>query len=89
MHELKKLNVPVILNTPVTKELVDSVKPDVVIAATGTTPVVPKKIPGYDKDIVVLGTDVLSGKAKHRAIMSLLSAAVMPVQKLQTTSRLT
>ena len=63
MHELKKLNVPVILNTPVTKELVDSVKPDVVIAATGTTPVVPKKIPGYDKDIVVLGTDVLSGKA--------------------------
>lgn len=63
MHELKKLNVPVILNTPVTKELVDSVKPDVVIAASGTTPVVPKKIPGYDKDIVVLGTDVLSGKA--------------------------
>lgn len=63
MHELKKLNVPVILNTPVTKELVESVKPDVVIAATGTTPVVPKKIPGYDKDIVVLGTDVLSGKA--------------------------
>lgn len=63
MHELKKLNVPVILNTDVTKELVDSVKPDVVIAATGTNPVVPKMIPGYDKDIVVLGTDVLSGKA--------------------------
>lgn len=63
MHELKKLNVPVILNTEVTKELVDSVKPDVVIAATGTNPVVPKMIPGYDKDIVVLGTDVLSGKA--------------------------
>ena len=63
MHELKKLNVPVILNTVVTKELVDSVKPDVIIAATGTTPVVPRKIPGWDKDIVVLGTDVLSGKA--------------------------
>lgn len=63
MHELKKLNVPVILNTEVTKELVDSVKPDIVIAATGTNPVVPKMIPGYDKDIVVLGTDVLSGKA--------------------------
>lgn len=55
--------VPVILNTVVTKELVDSVKPDVIIAATGTTPVVPRKIPGWDKDIVVLGTDVLSGKA--------------------------
>ena len=63
MHELKKLNVPVLLNTVVTKELVDSVKPDVIIAATGTTPVVPRKIPGWDKDIVVLGTDVLSGKA--------------------------
>lgn len=63
MHELKKLNVPVILNTEVTKEIVDALKPDVVIAATGTTPVIPKKIPGYDKSLVVLGTDVLSGKA--------------------------
>lgn len=63
MHELKKLNVPVTLDTTVTKELVDALKPDVVIAATGTNPIIPKRIPGYDKPIVVKGTDVLSGKA--------------------------
>lgn len=63
LNELKKLNVPVTLGTEVTKELVDALKPDVIIAATGTNPIVPKAIPGWDKSNVVLGTDVLSGKA--------------------------
>jgi hypothetical protein len=34
MHELKKLNVPVIMETAVTRELVDAVKPDVIRAFT-------------------------------------------------------
>ena len=51
---------PVILNTEVTKELVEQEQPDVIIAATGVTPIIPKKIPGVDKDLVVLGQDVLS-----------------------------
>ena len=59
-HTLKKLGVPVILNTEVTKELVEQEQPDVIIAATGVTPIIPKKIPGVDKDLVVLGQDVLS-----------------------------
>lgn len=63
MNELKKLNVPVILNTTVTKEMVLAEKPDVVIAATGVTPIVPKKIPGVDNANVVLGQDVLTGDA--------------------------
>ena len=58
-HTLKKLGVPVILNTEVTKELVEQEQPDVIIAATGVTPIIPKKIPGVDKDLVVLGQDVL------------------------------
>ena len=48
------------MNTEVTKELVEQEQPDVIIAATGVTPIIPKKIPGVDKDLVVLGQDVLS-----------------------------
>ena len=59
-HALKELGVPVILNTEVTKELVEQEQPDVIIAATGVTPIIPKKIPGVDKDLVVLEQDVLS-----------------------------
>lgn len=71
MNELKNLNVPVTLETVVTKELVDAMKPDVVIAATGTNPVVLKSIPGWDRPNVVMGTDVLSGKANtgHRVVV--------------------
>lgn len=61
VNELKKLNVPVILNTKVTAEMVMREKPDVVIAATGVTPIVPKKIPGVTNRNVVLGQDVLTG----------------------------
>lgn len=63
VNELKKLNVPVILNTTVTREMVLAEKPDVVIAATGVTPIVPKKIPGVENANVVLGQDVLTGAA--------------------------
>ena len=63
MKQLKKLNVSVTLETEVTRELVDAIKPDVVIAATGTNPIVLKSVPGWDKPNVVMGTDVLSGKA--------------------------
>lgn len=63
MNELKKLDVPVILETEVTKALVDQEKPDVVIAATGVLPIIPKKIPGVTGSNVVTGQDVLSGAA--------------------------
>lgn len=61
VRELEKLHVPVFLNTTVTKELVLEKKPDVVVAATGVTPIVPKKIPGVQNPNVVLGQDVLKG----------------------------
>lgn len=62
LHELEKLGVQVVLETEVTPELVDSLKPDVIIAANGATPIVPKKIPGSDKAHVVTANDVLAGK---------------------------
>lgn len=67
LNQLKLLNVPVTLETEVTKELVDSIKPDVIIAATGSNSAIPRSIPGYDKPHVVLGVDVLSGKANTGA----------------------
>ena len=62
MHELKKLNVPVVLQTEVTKEMVLRERPDVVIAATGVVPIIPRKIPGIvENKNVVISQDVLLG----------------------------
>lgn len=63
VNELKKLNVPLFLNTTVTKEMVLEEKPDIVIAATGVLPIVPKKIPGILNNNVVISQDVLTGEA--------------------------
>ena len=41
-------NIDVRYNTPGTKELVQELKPDTVIIATGSNPIIPK-IPGIDK----------------------------------------
>lgn len=60
LNELKKLNVPVLYETEVTKELVKKENPDVIVAATGAEPVIPR-IPGADKGNVVTSHDVLSG----------------------------
>jgi 2,4-dienoyl-CoA reductase (NADPH2) len=51
-----------VLNTPVTKELLEKEKADSVIIATGAVP--DKSIPGSDKPFVVSLFDVLEGKAK-------------------------
>ena len=51
------------MNTEVTPELVDSVKPDVVIAATGSKPLKPK-IEGIENSGLLLAGDVLLGKSK-------------------------
>jgi 2,4-dienoyl-CoA reductase-like NADH-dependent reductase (Old Yellow Enzyme family)/thioredoxin reductase len=61
IDRLKDLNVRVDLNAKVTPELIDSHKPDVVILATGGTPVMPE-IPGVDKPNVANAYDVLAGK---------------------------
>ncbi|MZK51439.1 FAD-dependent oxidoreductase [Clostridium beijerinckii] len=60
-NELDKLGVEIHLNTEVTKELVDKIKPDLIIAATGGTPLMPP-IKGIDKPHVVAAEDALLGK---------------------------
>ena len=61
--QLKKLGVKVELRQAVTPELVNKMKPEAVIVATGSSPLVPD-IPGITKEKVVTAIDVLLGKKK-------------------------
>jgi len=61
--QLRKLRVKVELGTEVTTELVRSIKPDVVIAATGAEPAIPD-IPGIRGKNVVTAIDALRGKVE-------------------------
>jgi 2,4-dienoyl-CoA reductase-like NADH-dependent reductase (Old Yellow Enzyme family)/thioredoxin reductase len=64
-YQMKMLNVDVHLNSEVTSETVEKEKPDVVIVATGSLPLVPDDVPGIDQDNVVNNVrDVLSGKVE-------------------------
>ena len=60
--QLDELGVKVELRKEATTDLVVGMKPDVVIAATGSTPSVPP-IPGADRSNVVGARDVVAGKA--------------------------
>jgi 2,4-dienoyl-CoA reductase (NADPH2) len=62
-NEVERLGVKVELGVEVTPELIQKVKPDVVILALGSTPFIPE-IPGVDGKNVFTVRDVLSGKAK-------------------------
>lgn len=57
---LDKMNVQVLLNTEADAELIRLYAPDMVIAATGSVPFIPK-IEGYDRNFVVTAHDVLKG----------------------------
>ncbi|MEE8353930.1 MAG: FAD-dependent oxidoreductase, partial [Dehalococcoidales bacterium] len=64
-HQLKELGVDVHLNAEVTVDSVLAERPDVVIVATGSVPLVPTGIPGTDQANVIDNVrDVLSGKAE-------------------------
>jgi len=69
--QLAKLGVRVELGKEVTPGLVQEMKPEVVIIATGSTPIIPD-IPGIEKDIVVTAIDVLLGykEAGERVIVA-------------------
>jgi 2,4-dienoyl-CoA reductase-like NADH-dependent reductase (Old Yellow Enzyme family)/thioredoxin reductase len=61
-YQINKLGVHVELNKEVTPELVDQIRPDAVILATGAVTLMPS-IPGIDRAKVVLGEDILAGRA--------------------------
>lgn len=68
--QLSKLNVEVNLNTDANLKLVKSLKPDVVVLATGATPLIPR-MPGVELDNVVTAFDILTGQAEvgHKVVI--------------------
>ena len=58
--QIRKLGVDIKLGTTATPEMVQEMAPQVVIIATGATPIIPK-IPGVDKSKVSCATDILMG----------------------------
>ena len=64
-YQMKLLGVDVHLNSEVTVETVEKEKPDVVVVATGSLPLVPDDIEGINQDNVITNVrDVLTGKAQ-------------------------
>jgi 2-enoate reductase len=59
--QVKKLRVDIILEREASLKLVQETKPEVVIVATGATPIMPQ-IPGMEKDKVLSAVDLLLGK---------------------------
>lgn len=60
-RRLEQLGVKIKYNTPLTRYIVDCEKPDIVIIATGGTPLIPS-IKGVNEENIVLANDILLGK---------------------------
>ncbi len=60
-REVEKAGVKIELGTEVTPSLVNELKPDTVVVATGATPLRPASIPGIDGEKVVNAWEVLAG----------------------------
>ena len=63
--ELGRLNLRVKRETEVTPGLIAKERPEIVILATGSKPIIPQ-VPGIDKDGVATATDLLLGKKQAR-----------------------
>lgn len=61
--QLKRLGVQVQLNREVTSDLIENLKPDVAILATGAVPIIPD-LPGVSRKNVVTALAVLAGKCE-------------------------
>jgi 2,4-dienoyl-CoA reductase-like NADH-dependent reductase (Old Yellow Enzyme family)/thioredoxin reductase len=61
---MKQQGVKVFLNTEVTEETVEQLKPDAIVVATGAKPIVPNNIKGVPGKNVAIAHDVMAGKAQ-------------------------
>lgn len=62
-RQVRKAEVKVVLGVNATASLIKEERPDIVVLATGSMPVLPE-VPGADSGRVVLAHDVLKGKAE-------------------------
>lgn len=76
---LDRLGVDVRLNTPVTEELIDEVKPDYVIVAIGAEPI-SIKLPGMEKKPVYNSHEVLAHKAKPEGVVGIIGGGMVGLE---------
>ncbi|MBW1829924.1 MAG: FAD-dependent oxidoreductase, partial [Deltaproteobacteria bacterium] len=62
--QMEKAGVTVRTGRKASSSLIDKAAPDVVVVATGGSPIIPDDIPGMNKDLVVTAWDVLAGKSR-------------------------
>lgn len=63
-RQLEKTGVRVVLGQEATQEMVEEMKPDAVVVASGASPATLDDVPGIRRDNVVQANDVLSGKVQ-------------------------
>ncbi|MDN5348512.1 MAG: 2-enoate reductase [Clostridia bacterium] len=74
--ELQELKVEINLNIEVSPDLVREKKPDAVIVATGSKPIIPD-VPGIDKAKVSTATDILLGKKQAGATVAIIGGGLV------------
>jgi 2,4-dienoyl-CoA reductase-like NADH-dependent reductase (Old Yellow Enzyme family)/thioredoxin reductase len=79
-HEMRRLGVTLELGKEVTAAEVQARQPDVVIVATGGTPLMPRNIKGLDAPGVVTAEDVLLGRAQCGLNVAVIGGSSMGVE---------
>jgi len=74
--ELGRLNLQVKRGTEVTPDMIAKEKPEIVILATGSKPIIPQ-VPGIDKDEVATAIDLLLGKKQARQNVLVLGGGLI------------
>ncbi len=77
--QMNALKIPVVLNTVVDKGLIEAMAPDVVLLATGATPLLPP-IPGLELPHVVDAWDVLENKVNTGRRVAIIGGGAVGVE---------
>lgn len=77
--QVQRMGVDVRLNTPVTPELIEEIKPAAVFNCIGATPLIPK-IPGAEGAHVANSHDVLAGKVKPTGRVVIIGGGMVGMQ---------
>ncbi|MBN1328327.1 MAG: FAD-dependent oxidoreductase [Candidatus Heimdallarchaeota archaeon] len=78
-HDIKYSNLDVRLNTPYSAELLNALKPDIVVLATGSTPNIPQ-IKGLKNISYYLYDDVLKGKLPEGKIIAIIGGGMIGIE---------
>ncbi|MBD3226803.1 MAG: NAD(P)-binding protein [Candidatus Lokiarchaeota archaeon] len=76
---LNKMNINILLNTCFNKSLLNELKPEIIILATGTEPIIPP-IQGLDESEYILFNEVLNGKVPEGNIIAIIGGGMVGVE---------